>query len=95
MKSFAAQKTFKWLQENGINITTLIHDKNSSTYVAASNAYTNIIEWLCVNHAKGNFYKEFVELGKKYKYLKSWARKAVQHFSYCIDRANNNVILLQ
>jgi hypothetical protein len=44
MESAAAQEAFKWLQESGINITTLIHDKDSSTYATASNAYTNIIE---------------------------------------------------
>jgi hypothetical protein len=44
MESFATQEAFKWLQESDINITTLIYDNDSSTYVAANNAYTNIIE---------------------------------------------------
>jgi hypothetical protein len=44
MESTAAQEAFKWLQKSDINITTLIYDKDSSTYAVASNAYTNIIK---------------------------------------------------
>jgi hypothetical protein len=44
MEKHAVQETFQWLSEYNIHISTIIHDKDSSIYAAANNAYPNITE---------------------------------------------------
>jgi hypothetical protein len=50
---------------------------------------------LCVNHAKGNFYKDLVQLAKKYKYLEPWVSKATSHFSGCLESAQGDTAILE
>ena len=89
------EKAFQWLSEHNVHISTVIHDKDSSTYAAASRAYPTIEEWLCVNHAKGNFYKDLVKLSKRYKYLEPWVSKATSHFSGCLESAHGDTTILK
>jgi hypothetical protein len=50
---------------------------------------------LCVNHAKGNFYKDLVQLAKKYKYLEPWVNKAIGYFSGCLKSAHGDTTILK
>jgi hypothetical protein len=95
MEKYAVQEAFQWLQEQNINITTMIYDKDSSTYSIAASAYPSITEWLCINHAKGNFYKDLTQFIKKFKYLEPWISKATSHFSNCLQSADGDIDILQ
>jgi hypothetical protein len=50
---------------------------------------------LCINHAKGNFYKDLTQLAKKFKYLEPWISKATSHFSGCLQSADGDTDILQ
>ena len=90
MEGFGVLEIMKELKNDGITVSNILHDKDSSTLKHAMEVFHDVTEELCVGHGCKNFKKLLLKTGKKHPQLKMIATRMSKALRFCLKSCHGD-----